>query len=672
MNKIEELNQEQLEAVTDKSQHLLVLAGAGTGKTKTIVERAKYLLKNGVKPSEIVIVSFTRKSAREIAERIKADISIPDTQALVGQTFHSWCSEILAQINGENPQKNFIILDEDDRESAFKLVSAGVFTKGSISYKNVAEVYSYAVNAVIPLSEAIRIKYMDNAPKDEKTQNTIEKYKPIFSQVIKEYLTYKNSHHYWDYDDLLLIVANALQGNESLRNYYSSIYKYILIDEAQDTNPLQYKLLASFYENSHLFCVGDDAQSIYSFRGADFKTIHSFTKIVPNSNVKKLVRNYRSTQEILDLSNWLLSMSPLQYEKELVADKGHGNKPKLIHWNSEWEEANDITDRILKSIHDDNDKFGDSLVLSRGAYGLRKVEACCIEKKIPYIVFGGTNLMQSAHIRDVVSAMRIVADYHDELAWMRYLNLFPKIGQVTAKKIIDEVILAPTLDDCLSKLMELSIPPIISEVLIDLSSLQTQVVKAIEITVKGLEPVLKQIYNKDSSNYKWEARKEDFEILAMVAQGITSITQFINEYVLDPKLDEATKVSKVENDVVRLSTIHSAKGLEAKNCFIVNVSYFSFPNAKSIRLGEESIEEERRCLYVAMTRAKENLYIYRDISGNYVQDSTKENQNKLYFLNGLPKELVEMVFLSTQRERPVLTQEQKDTLFNTQTTFNFD
>ena len=375
------LNPQQLQAVNFSGKHLLVLAGAGTGKTKTIIARAEHLIRQGEQPSRIVILSFTRKSAREIVERIKASISGMETEGLRGQTFHSWCMEIIKGHPHIFPQSNYTLVDEDDREACFKLI-CGKNLKDkenhTVKPKNVVALYSFWVNTGKSLSEAMRVKLYDNATN---VNQAIEQNKPIYENIIRKYIEYKTTRQYIDYDDILLIVARTLKANEPAKKYITGKYEHILVDEMQDTNPLQYELLSAFYDNCHLFCVGDDAQSIYGFRGADFDSVHHFTEVVSNAEETKLTLNYRSTQEILDLSNWLLDQSPLNYNKQLNAFRGSGHKPLIIHFDNEWEEADDVTDRIIESVMNRNEKYIDNMVLSRSVWGLKKLRHAVLERK---------------------------------------------------------------------------------------------------------------------------------------------------------------------------------------------------------------------------------------------------------------------------------------------------
>lgn len=635
------LNPQQQQAATFNGKHLLVRAGAGTGKTRVIIARARHLIDSGVPPQRILILSFTRKSAREIVERIKASFTRSQAEGLVGQTFHSWCMSLIKSNPNVFPFSQFSLLDEDDRNSCFKLICGKSFkTKEgkAVRPQLITEVYSYAINAQCSLSEAMRVKLYDNAT-DEETLRIIEKNKPVFAEIIKKYFSFKNERQYLDYDDLLNLVAKGLESNTEARDFISRRYDHILVDEMQDTNPLQYKLLHAFQDNCHLFCVGDDAQAIYGFRGADFKTIHNFTHIVPQSEECQLTLNYRSTQQILDLSNWLLDCSQLKYDKFLVAARGDGNTPMMIHWDNEWEEANDITDRILNSVTDNGYRWSDNMVLSRSMWGLRKVEVACIEKQIPYKVYGGTGLMQSKHVRDVAAPMRIIANYHDEIAWMRYLQLWRGVGEITASRAISEVINEPSLDACLQKLASLNLQKEISATLVSISHMQFMPSVAIETALKTMEKRLQELYKDE-----WEWRSRDFDVLKEVAMESTGISEFVSEYILDPKLETTVKAGAEDNECVVLTTIHSAKGLEAANCYITNASTFSYPSVRAMQNGFDAVEEERRCLYVALTRAKDNLLIYRDIHSIHTINNSPESSQ--YFFNNLPPNLVQTVVIN--------------------------
>lgn len=532
----------------------------------------------------------------------------------------------------------FTVIDEEDRESAFKLICGRHFKKSNfIKPSELAEVYSYAVNARCNLTTALS-RRLFNGQMDESTRAEILKRLPVYQDVIRKYLAFKAERRYLDYDDILQKVAVGLHKNPEAAAYIAGAYDHILVDEMQDTNPLQYLLLESFWSRCNLFCVGDDAQSIYGFRGADFKSIHNFARIVPDATVKKLTVNYRSTQEILDLSNWLLAQSPLGYDKDLTSHRGKGIRPALCHFNQEWDQARDIVMKIRDSIGVEGLKYHDNMVLSRSNWGLKAVETCLIEAHIPYVIYGGTGLMASAHVRDVVSALRVVSNPRDELAWSRYLMLFPRIGEITSARIIDSLLGLDSLDACLSALeANPAVDPAAALTLRAINDLRTEVSLAIEAAFNGLDRILGLKYKDD-----WARRRADLPLLQRIGAASEGLAAFIADYILDPSLETGLKEeADGAPDNVVLTTIHSAKGLEAANCYIINVNYSQYPSSKAVAAGFDAVEEDRRCLYVAMTRAKDRLFVYRSNRAARVEDAG--DQSLMYFLNGLPIGLYDFV-----------------------------
>lgn len=618
-------------------RHLLVLAGAGSGKTRTIISRAKYLIDHGTRPSRILILSFTRKSAREIVSRINASLT-KSTKELRGQTFHSWCKEIINRNPAIFPNASYSLLDEEDAASCFALLCGKSFKKEAlISPEELHEVYSYMVNTRCNLSTAIGEKLFYNV-RTAGSKEEIATRRPIYEDVIRRYMAYKKEHSYLDYDDLMISVAMAMSKSADIQKYIATHYDHILVDEMQDTNPLQYLLLSQFATHCHLFCVGDDAQSIYAFRGADFNSIHNFTSRFPDAEIKKLTVNYRSSQEILNLSNWMLHHSPLNYDKFLTAAAGNsGILPALIHYEEDMEQASDIVSKIRTAHEEERLPYSQNMVISRSLYGLRRVETCLIEAKIPYKIFGGTSIMQSAHVRDVVSALRIACNHRDELAWMRYLCLWPGIGERKASKIIDAIKDQQTMGGILMKLDHKQlVPTAVIETLAEAVKHSEDPAKALSLSLGNMENLLAQKYIED-----WERRRDDFTILSQVAAQSQSISAFIQEYTLDPKAETGLKEeSDGDDDAVVLTTIHQAKGLEATNVYIVDVSWTKYPNVRAVTKGPDAIEEERRCLYVALTRARKNLYLYRTAKAMRADHPGDTGPQSIYFLNGLPDDLV--------------------------------
>ena len=650
MNYLSSLNEEQQKAVTFSGKHALVIAGAGTGKTRTIIHRAVYLLSQGVRPDKILILSFTRKSAREIVERIKQFQDTGSVLNLSGQTFHSWCSQIIKNNPQVFEQYDYTLLDNEDVDSLFKLLFTQKYknnkTVDQKLYSKIQSVYSYMLNTRKPLIEAIKLQECTNMSEDEK-EKYIKDNEPVFKEIMRDYIAYKKKNKLFDYDDLLYITANGLAQNEEARKFISSKYEHILVDEFQDTNPLQYQLLESFYENCHLFCVGDDAQSIYAFRGADFKSMHNFTKIVPDSVKLYLNTNYRSTQEILDISNWLLEQSSIDYNKHLKAYRGQGVKPVIEYMYDEYSEANSVTDKILLYFMNKNIDYSGHMVLSRTLSGLRHVEGACVMKKIPYKIYGGSSLMKSRHIRDVVSAMRIIANYKDGLAWHRYLQLWNKIGPATAVNLSEYMVNADNLEQALEILKTKKIDKRVWEVLEAAFPYSSSPSEMIAKILALMDLRFAEIYKEEWLNW----RKQDFAVLEEIASSTTSVTEFITEYILDPALESSFIDTDKPKECVILSTIHSAKGLEADVCHLLNVTPYSYPSKRAVKEGDESIEEERRCLYVALTRAKNELILYSRYFTTAGSGMTDYAGQSHYFFNELPEALYEQSGSMSQKDK---------------------
>lgn len=592
------LNKEQEKAVKFDSKHLLLLAGAGTGKTTTIVSRAAWLIENGTDPARIKIISFTKKSAGEIAQRTEkllADSGIKKSP--LGATFHGWCLEIIRSNPSFFGMSKWTIIDVDDQEVIMNHILDKHTSRLSYDIKasDILSIRSYQLNTERGMDEAINKTFHNNQQKAELLLGDISN----IGNIIQSYEDYKKAHSYMDYDDILTIAVTTLTQNEELRARVTSMYDHILVDEMQDTNPLQWKLLEVFIPYCHLFCVGDDAQSIYNFRGADFNSIHSFSRRVPDSVVMKLVRNYRSSQAILNVSNRLLELSPLQYDKKLIATQKAGKKPLLVFTNNKKEEAAFIKNEVLKHT-DAGIKYSAHMILARNAYQAKQVEAAFLSNQIPYVLFGGISLMKSAHIRDIISVLRIIVNPEDELAWMRFLSLWPGIGKVKVRKAMDEMATRASASEKAEAIMEMEAFTQPAKVIKDALTRTDSPSSCVAGIIKSMSDTLKVKYAKD-----WERRNKDFAALTDIASSSRSVTGFINDYLLDSNIDSSTPL----NDAVIISTIHSAKGLEADYCYVIDMTIGNYPGDIAVKNGIEAIEEERRCLYVALTRARKQLAV---------------------------------------------------------------
>lgn len=621
-----ELNPQQHAAATTQAQHCLVLAGAGCGKTKTIVARAAYLIEQGVPANQIQILTFTRRSASEIVARVELALG-EQAKGLRASTFHTFCMYLLRRVPQAFGLEQFSIIDRDDQLMMFRLI------RGKDDKKNpnqlpkpqeLCDLYSFARNTRQKLSDAL-----------EKQHPEYLAFKDQIAKIMQEYETRKRARSFLDYDDILAIVASALDQSEGLVDYVASICKHMLVDEMQDTNPLQWALLEPLKDKVSLFCVGDDAQSIYGFRGADFENIHRFNERVPNAQVFKLEKNYRSTQEILDLSNWLLDQSEIQYDKRLDAYRGEGIKPRMHIFPNEFDEAKWIAIDIKERHYLQGHNWSDHMVLVRSSFAARHIEAACIAANVPYRFIGGMKLLETAHVKDLLSLLRVIANPLDDIAWMRFLTLWNGVGDVGASRLAQQLLLQPEFELIFNQLEQFGRIPVETLLMMkQMIVLKQEVQACVGLGIQSIEAQLAENYKKD-----WNRRQGDFELVKQLASKHGQLSEFLEEYVLDPvSISEIERQS--DTDVVTLITIHSAKGTEQKVCYVANVTAGQYPHARA--QGDfDAVEEERRVLYVALTRAQNELILTKQNLNLWARDVVDEQGRKVesYFLNDLTRNL---------------------------------
>ncbi|MFW6039249.1 MAG: ATP-dependent helicase [bacterium] len=622
------LNAEQKRAARFDGGHALVLAGAGTGKTTTVMGCVEHLIRKGVEPERILLLTFTRRAAREMVTRLERRVG-PASQRITAGTFHHFCLQTMRRMPKLFGLRRETVIDRDDQLQLMRLARVPFVNEGEQFPKagQLVNLYSYARNT----NRSAREHLQTYADLDEQTLENVLK-------VFKDYRQRKKACAYLDYDDILARFAKRLHEKEKCRRQLQRRFDHILVDEMQDTNPLQWLILDGLRDPAKLFCVGDDAQSIYAFRGADFRNVHAFTERVPGATVLKLEQNYRSTQEILDLSNWLLADSPLGYDKQLRAARGSGERPWLVECESEPDEATWIADDLIER-HEDGAAWRDHMILTRTAWGAREVEATLVEREVPYQFIGGTSLLQSAHVKDVLALLRAVASPADELAWMRYLTLWPKIGDRTASKVIER--LRGCADpEVAHDLVKTALPkqPKIARACQRVWDEWNEPQAAVATAAKALTPLLEQRYDH------WDRRKRDLKLLERLAGSHRSVRAFIETYTLDP-VSESVAQRTDEEDAVTLITVHSAKGTEAPVCYVIQVQSGNYPHIRSI--GEEDQEEEeRRVLYVALTRAQDELILTRtarkdDAFVPHGACDARTAIGKACFLDDVPEELLE-------------------------------
>ncbi|WP_087542925.1 ATP-dependent helicase [Acinetobacter sp. WCHA29] len=623
---IDELNPQQKQAATTTAQNCLVLAGAGCGKTKTIVAKAAYLIDQGLAAQQIQILTFTRRSASEIVTRVEQHMGA-QAKGLRASTFHTFCMYLLRRNPRAFGLTQFSIIDRDDQLLMFRLLRGK--DKGNVLPKaaELCDLYSYARNTKTKLSDALV----------EQLPQALE-YKAQIAELMKAYEQRKQERNFLDYDDILSIVAVHLQSSPELVQWVTGFCSALLVDEMQDTNPLQWALLQPLVGKVKLFCVGDDAQSIYGFRGADFENIHHFKERVPDAEVLTLEMNYRSTQDILDLSNWLLEQSQIEYDKHLQAYRGKGLKPQLHILSNEFEEANWII-QDLNRRHMQGAAWAEHMVLLRSGFSGRYLEGALIAANIPYRFIGGVKLLESAHVKDVLSLLRVSVNPQDDLAWMRFLTLWDGVGDVGASKLAQELIQLPDIEARCQRLERHGkVPQQAILILMQLDVLQQHVEACIGLALDALNEQLENNYKSKD----WKRRVKDFDLVKQLARKHHSLGEFLEEYVLDPiSVSEIDKTP--DQDLVTLITIHSAKGAEQKVCYVPHVSPNQYPHARA--QGDfDDVEEERRVLYVALTRAEDELILTKQNLNLWSQDQYDELGRKIesYFLNDLPQHLVDV------------------------------
>ena len=623
---IDELNPQQKQAATTTAQNCLVLAGAGCGKTKTIVARAAYLIDQGLPAQQIQILTFTRRSASEIVTRVEQHMGA-QAKGLRASTFHTFCMYLLRRNPRAFGLTQFSIIDRDDQLLMFRLLRGK--DKGNVLPKaaELCDLYSYARNTKTKLSDALV----------EQLPQALE-YKAQIAELMKAYEQRKQERNFLDYDDILSIVAVHLQSSPELVQWVTGFCSALLVDEMQDTNPLQWALLQPLVGKVKLFCVGDDAQSIYGFRGADFENIHHFKERVPDAEVLTLEMNYRSTQGILDLSNWLLAQSQIDYDKQLRAYRGQGLKPQLHILSNEFEEANWII-QDLNQRYTQGAAWAEHMVLLRSGFSGRYLEGALIAANIPYRFIGGVKLLESSHVKDVLSLLRVSVNPQDDLAWMRFLTLWDGVGDVGASKLAQELIQLPDIEARCQRLERHGkVPQQAILILMQLDVLQQHVEACIGLALDALNEQLENNYKTKD----WSRRVKDFDLVKQLARKHSSLGEFLEEYVLDPiSVSEIDKTP--DQDLVTLITIHSAKGAEQKVCYVPHVSPNQYPHARA--QGDfNDVEEERRVLYVALTRAENELILTKQNLNLWSQDQYDELGRKIesYFLNDLPQHLVDV------------------------------
>jgi len=595
------LNPQQREAVLHGDGPLLVIAGAGTGKTRTLTYRVARLVETGVPPPSVLLLTFTRRAAEEMLRRASLLLD-RRCEKVSGGTFHSFANSLLRRHAGAiGFGGNFTILDRSDSEDLFGLLRQEVHAANKavrFPRKNtLADLASRAVN------------------RGEDLATTVERNAPHFLYCLDDilrihrlYEAAKRERNLMDYDDLLVHLETLLREHEGIRRAVSETYRYILVDEYQDTNRIQaeiLRLLAATYDN--VMTVGDDSQSIYSFRGARFRNILDFPSDFPGAKVVYLEENYRSVQPILDVTNEIIARAAEKFPKRLFTVRGGGEKPTILSAPNERTQSAFVADRILELTEEHGIPLREIAVLFRAAYLSFDLEVELTKRHIPYRKYGGFKFLETAHVKDVVAHLRLIENPRDTLSLSRALMLIPGVGRKRSAEISrharEEASHSPVLAS-LAAMKGSEGAARLSECLRELTENPSPPGEALARILAYYRPLLEAKYDD------YPRRLKDLEHIETLCARHRTLSSFLAEVTLEPP--EASVGDIVapdrDDDTLTLSTIHSAKGLEWKAVFLLWVLDGKIPLTRAAEDGEE-MEEERRLLYVAATRAKDTLVL---------------------------------------------------------------
>ncbi|NWF90240.1 MAG: ATP-dependent helicase [Ignavibacteriaceae bacterium] len=595
------LNPAQFEAASAIDGEYLIIAGAGTGKTRTLVYRVARLVELGYDPKSILLLTFTRKAANEMMNR--AAILLDNRcSKILGGTFHSFANLTLRKYyKAVNLDSSFTILDQGDSEDVINLIrsQAGFISKEKRfpNKQTLNKVFSLSVNTGKSVEDIIEESY----------PHFLEQLDKIMD-IKKVYFEYKRKNNLLDYDDLLVYLKNFLHDLSPSAKSLLSTINFVMVDEYQDTNKLQADIVVGLTQlNKNIMVVGDDSQSIYSFRGANFKNIIEFPILFPDTKIIKLEENYRSVQPVLDFTNKIIEGAVEKYEKHLYTRRTGGELPYIVAASTENLQSKFIVDKILE-LREEGIPLKDMAVLFRSSFFSFDLEIELNKANIPFQKFGGMKFIETAHIKDVLAFLRIAANPKDIVSWYRVLLLLEGVGPKTAQKILDELAAARLTikanpdaqtsfryNDTIAQLFQL---------LYQLHTKQGLPSEKAQLVVDYYYPIFKDKYDD------FNKRKKDLDIFLNITENYKSLDSLLSDMAIEPIIDSVIDIEaeNKEEEYVTLSTIHSAKGLEWHSVFIIHALEGFFPSSRSVE-NLDTLEEERRLMYVAATRAKQNLFV---------------------------------------------------------------
>jgi DNA helicase-2/ATP-dependent DNA helicase PcrA len=602
INYTSELNSAQTEAVATIHGPVLVIAGAGSGKTRVIVYRVAYMIENGIFPQQILLLTFTRKAASEMLGRVQEILKDNSVQKIFGGTFHAFSNYVLRKYaNMLNLSSNFTIIDTEDASDTLDLIKSElkmVRQEKAFPKKNrIQEIISSARNRNLTIRYVIETEF-----------SGLNDYVPQIELIAQAYQKYKKICNIFDYDDLMDVLRDSLRDNPVFRSRMQEEYRYIMVDEYQDTNVVQkeiVELLAGKEKN--ILVVGDDAQSIYSFRGANYENILRFPQSYPDCRIIIIEENYRSNQKILDFTNDIIRNARIGYRKKLYSKISREGMPFVRKFYDQQSEAEYIVSKILE-YREKGISLNQVAILVRAFWHARYIEIELNRRGIPYIAVGGLAFNERRHVKDIISYLRIIQNPYDAVAWHRILKYLPGVGLVTARKIIERINAEKKLN------FETFESSKFAEGLRDLAGMLNKASKP-ELSVAAKIEIIKVYYSPilQAAEPDYQVRLLDIDVLIELSGKYESLSKFLTDFALDPPSKKfGTKstplIDESEDSPLTISTIHSAKGLEWYSVIIPHALDGLLPSVRALKNIEE-LEEERRLFYVACSRAKQELII---------------------------------------------------------------
>src|SRR6184192_516944 len=637
-----ELNEQQLAAVTAPPGPLLVIAGAGSGKTRTLTYRVAYLLENGVDARNILLLTFTNKAARQMLDRVSNLLPV-DAAGIWGGTFHSIGNRMLRRHGSAlGYSSGFTIMDREDQKDLIATVvaSSGIgpkemrFPKADV----LAEIFSFVVNTETTIDALLAEKFPYFLP-------LLEQIKDVQARYERK----KKTTNSMDFDDLLQKTLQMLIEHDEIASFYRRQFQFILVDEYQDTNKIQADFIDTLAaEHRNVMVVGDDAQSIYSWRGANFKNILAFPERYPDAQVFKIELNYRSVPDILRVANAAIAANVKQFRKELSATRPTNSvKPALVGLNDGSEQAQFVAQRILE-LRDEGIELSEIAVLYRAHYHAIELQLELSRRGIPYVITSGVRFFEQAHVKDVTSFIRFIANPRDEVAFKRMVKLLPGIGNRSAEnlwKASDRSLNEQgEITSWGERLLSMNVSAKSKKMWEQLAHTLDEIAPAGQPNPPSemIRSVVEAIYDDyakvNFTNY--ELRREDLDQLAVFARQFKDVHEFLAQLALISNVDaEAAPAQTRDKEAVNLSTVHQAKGLEFHTVFVIWLTDGMFPSSRSLDT-REVLEEERRLFYVAITRARDELYLTYPqlrLSGGFGDVFQRPSR----FLQEIPNELVE-------------------------------